>query len=118
MTLTAEQDDKIRGYVIAVRWRDALILRSAGFDYAFNGKLPIYYGLLFYHVVDYALANGIRQVYYSIESTEAKQSRGCRIIEEYGMACGLDDQAAAALRQMLRAGPGNSADRIKCGLGR
>jgi predicted N-acyltransferase len=104
VALTAEQGGKIRGYVIAIRWDDALILRSAGFDYEFKGKLPLYYGLVFYHVVDYALAFSVRQVFYSIESTEAKKSRGCRIVDEYGMALGLDDQAAVALRSVLASG--------------
>jgi predicted N-acyltransferase len=104
VALTAEQGGKIRGYVIAVRWNDAIILRSAGFDYEFKGKLPLYYGLVFYHVVDYALAFSVRQVFYSIESTEAKKSRGCRIVDEYGMVLGLDDQAAIALRSVLASG--------------
>lgn len=104
VALTAEQGGKIRAFVVALRWQDALILRSAGFDYEFQGKLPLYYGLIFYHVVGYALARGISQVFYSIESTQAKASRGCRIVDEYGMVRGLDDEADAALRQVLRTG--------------
>jgi predicted N-acyltransferase len=104
VALTAEQGGKIRAFVVGMRWQDALILRSAGFDYEFQGKLPLYYGLIFYHVVSYALASAIRQVFYSIESTQAKASRGCRIIDQYGMVRGLGDQATAALRQVLRSG--------------
>jgi predicted N-acyltransferase len=104
VALTAEQGGKIRAFVVTMRWDDALILRSAGFDYDFKGKLPLYYGLIFYHVVEYALASGVRKVSYSIESTEAKRSRGCRIINEYGMVRGLDDEASAALRQVLKSG--------------
>ncbi|HEY3734631.1 MAG TPA: GNAT family N-acetyltransferase [Streptosporangiaceae bacterium] len=104
MALTAEQGGKIRGYVVTMRWNDVLILRSAGFDYDFKGKLPLYYGLIFYHVVEYALATGVRQVSYSIEAAAAKKSRGCRLIDEYGMARGLDDEAAGALRQVLVSG--------------
>jgi predicted N-acyltransferase len=101
VALTAEQNGKIRGYVLAVRWNDVLILRSAGFDYDYKGRLPLYYGVVFYNVVEYALASAVRQVLYSIESAEAKKSRGCRIIDEYGMVSGLDEQASAALRQVL-----------------
>ena len=108
IALTAEQDGKIRGYVLAVRWNDVLVLRSAGFDYDYKGKLPLYYGVVFYNVVNYALANAVRQVLYSIESTEAKKSRGCRIIDEYGMVAGLDDEASAALRQVLSSEPGSA----------
>ncbi len=101
VALTAEQDGKIRGYVLAVRWNDVLVLRSAGFDYDYKGRLPLYYGVVFYNVVEYALASAVRRVLYSIESAEAKKSRGCRIIDEYGMVRGLDEQASAVLRQVL-----------------
>ena len=104
VALTAEQGGKIRAFVVTMRWNDVLILRSAGFDYQFQGKLPLYYGLVFYHVVDYALATGIREVSYSIESTEAKKSRGCRLVSEYGLLRGLDDEASRALRQVLASG--------------
>ena len=109
IALTAEQDGKIRGYVLAIRWNDILILRSAGFDYDTKDRLPLYYGVVFYNVVDYALASAVRQVLYSIESTEAKESRGCRIIDEYSMVTGLDDQASAALRQVLSPERGTAA---------
>lgn len=104
VVLTAEQDGQIRGFVVGLHWQDALVLRAAGFDYEFQGKLPLYYGLIFYHVVNYALARGLRRVFYSIESTQAKRSRGCRIVDEYGLVRGLDDEAADALRQVLGAG--------------
>jgi len=102
VVLTAEQGGQIRGYVIAMRWRDALILRTAGFDYDFKGRLPLYYGVAFYHAVEYALTCGLRRIYYGIESTAAKESRGCRIVNEYGMVYGLDADARTALSQVLR----------------
>jgi uncharacterized protein len=104
VVLTAEQGGKIRGFVVGLHWQDALVLRAAGFDYEFKGKLPLYYGLIFYHVVNYALARGLRRVFYSIESTEAKRSRGCRIVDEYAMVRGLDDEARDALSRVLGAG--------------
>lgn len=104
VALTAEHDGTIRGFVVALHWQDALVLRGAGFDYEFKGKLPLYYGLVFYHVVDYALARGMRRVFYSIEATQAKRSRGCRIVDEYAMVRGLDDEASDALCQVLGTG--------------
>lgn len=101
IALTAEQGGKIRGYVLAVRWNDVLVLRSAGFDYEYKGRLPLYYGVVFYNVVNYALASGVRHVLYSIESAEAKKSRGCFITDEYGMVSGLDDEASAVLSRVL-----------------
>lgn len=104
VVLTAEQGGKIRGFAVGLHWQDALVLRKAGFDYEFKGKLPLYYGLIFYHVVNYALARGLRRVFYSIESTDAKRSRGCRIVDEYGLVRGLDDAANDALVQVLAGG--------------
>lgn len=104
VVLTAEHGGRIRGYVIAIRWQDALILRTAGFDYDFRGRMPLYYGVAFYHAIEYALACGLSRIYYGIESAEAKESRGCRIIDQYGMVVGLDDEASGALGQVLRAG--------------
>jgi uncharacterized protein len=105
VVLTAEQGGQIRGYVIALRWRDALILRSAGFDYDFKGALPLYYGVAFYHPIQYAISCGLRTIYYGIEAVGAKASRGCRIVDQFGMVQGLDGEAQAALKQVLRAGP-------------
>jgi hypothetical protein len=110
VVLTAEQGGKIRGFVVGLHWQNSLVLRSAGFDYDFKGKLPLYYGLIFYHAVDYALTEGVRRVHYSIEATQAKRSRGCRMIDEYGMVRGLDDEAAGALRQVLGAGAAVMSD--------
>ncbi len=104
VVLTAEEGGQIRGFVLGLHWQDALVLRAAGFDYDFQGKLPLYYGLVFYQAVSYALTAGVRRLYYSIEATQAKRSRGCRMIDEYSMVRGLDDEATAALRQMLGTG--------------
>ncbi len=101
VALTAEQGGRIRGFVVAVHWDDTLTLRQAGFDYEFKGKLPLYYGLIFYHVVRYALSHGIRQVYYSIESAQAKASRGCRIVPQLAMIKGLDGPAEAELSRFI-----------------
>src|SRR4029077_4179044 len=99
IVLTAEQGGKIRGYAMAMRWRDALIMLTGGFDYDFKSKLPLYFGVGYYHAVEYALACGLRKIYYGIEAAEAKASRGCRIINEYGMVYGLDAEARTALSQ-------------------
>jgi len=101
VVLTAEEGGKIRGFVLALHWQDAMVLRSAGFDYDYQGRLPLYYGVVFYQAVDYALAAGVRQIYYSIEASEAKRSRGCRMIDEYSMVLALDPEASGSLRQVL-----------------
>ncbi len=104
VVLTAEEGGKIRGFALGLHWQDALVLRAAGFDYDFKGKLPLYYGLVFYHAVSYALAEGVRRIYYSIEATQAKRSRGCRMIPEYGMVRGLGEEARGALSEVLGTG--------------
>lgn len=106
--LTAEAGGRVRAFVVVVRWRDELYLRQAGFDYGFQGRLPLYFGLVFYHVVQYAIAHGFRTVYYSIESERAKASRGCRMVPQIGYVRALDPALApglAALAAHLRSAP-------------
>lgn len=93
------------GTQAGARDSDALARRTHSadrrIDYYFKCRLPLYYGVAFYHAVEYALACGLRKIYYGIESADAKAPRGCRIVNEYGMVYGLDAEARAALSQVL-----------------
>jgi uncharacterized protein len=110
--LTAEAGGRVRAFVVVVPWHDELFLRQAGFDYAFQGRLPLYFGLVFYHVIEYAIAHGIRTVYYSIESERAKASRGCRLVPQIAYVRALDPDLApglAAVAGHLRSAPAGPA---------
>ncbi|MBO4205250.1 GNAT family N-acetyltransferase [Micromonospora echinofusca] len=68
------------GSLLFFHWRDELYARTAGFDYPVKGDLPVYFGLLFYWLIDHAHSLGVRTIYYSTGADRAKRSRGCRLV--------------------------------------
>lgn len=100
-TVAAEADGRIRGFINVAPWRDDLIVRQAGFDYPFQGRLPLYFGVLFYALVPYAIETGIRRIHYSVESEAAKRSRGCRATSQYGFAKAFDEPWANDLSKAV-----------------
>jgi predicted N-acyltransferase len=67
----------VRGFVLLLRHRDQWYLRQCGFDHAYLGKVPLYFELLFYHLVTRAPVAGVSAIQYGVGSEEAKVSRGC-----------------------------------------
>jgi hypothetical protein len=51
--------------------------RHAGFDYEASGVLPVYFGVVFYGVMDFAAEHSLRVLDYSFMTEDAKLSRGC-----------------------------------------
>jgi len=82
--LTAQQGGKIRGFMVLVRRGNTLFSRQAGFDYEFQGHLPLYFGLVFYAAIKYASQVGASSIEYGISSEKAKASRGCKQRQQYG----------------------------------
>ncbi|MFE9911039.1 peptidogalycan biosysnthesis protein [Streptomyces clavifer] len=54
----------------------------AGFDYEAQGKLPLYYDVLYYRVLDAAAKEGATVLHAGIGSIKAKLARGCRSSEQ------------------------------------
>jgi hypothetical protein len=52
--------------------------RSAGFDYEAQGTLPVYFGVAFYGVMDFAAEHSLRALDYAWGTEGAKRSRGCQ----------------------------------------
>lgn len=86
-----------RGFALFIRWQNELYARHTGFDYAFQGKLPLYFEVLFYEVAARAPALGLSRVYYGVTSGQAKLSRGCRPVPQLACVRALDPGAEAAL---------------------
>ncbi|MBB5940304.1 GNAT family N-acetyltransferase [Streptomyces zagrosensis] len=86
------------GSLLYFRRREELYVRTAGFDYEATEGLPVYFGLLFYHLIERARALGVRVIHYSVGTEEAKRRRGCRLVRQYayvkGLAPGLHDAFA------------------------
>jgi len=51
----------------------------AGFDYDAQGTLPVYFGVMFYGVMDFAAEHGLRVLDYTFGTEDAKRSRGCQV---------------------------------------
>jgi hypothetical protein len=49
----------------------------AGFDYEAQGTLPVYFGVVFYGVMDFAAEHDLRVLDYRFKTEYAKRSRGC-----------------------------------------
>ncbi len=90
------------GSLLAIRWRDEIYARTVGFDYEAIGTLPVYFGLLFYHLVAYAQAEGVRVISYATGTQDAKRRRGCVPIPQYAYVKPLDPALADRLRTAVR----------------
>lgn len=99
--LASLQNGKICGFVVLVRWGDTLFGRQGGFDYASQGRLPLYFGLAFYASVEYAIKVGARYIEYGIGSEGAKASRGCDLRQQYGYVKVFNSRDHAAVRRLL-----------------
>jgi predicted N-acyltransferase len=77
VTVVAEGGGDIRGFAVMLPFRDQWYARNAGFDYAWQGDLPLYFEVAYYAVVEAAERAGVTGVHYGLGSEEAKRSRGC-----------------------------------------
>jgi len=74
---TATLDGRPAGFVLTFTHRGELYARQAGFDYEAQGRLPLYFGLVYYELLRLALAEGLTHIHYSTGSDRVKLSRGC-----------------------------------------
>jgi hypothetical protein len=101
--VTAEHDGAVRGFVVLLRFKDLVYCRQVGFDYDFQRRLPLYFGVVFYAAVDHALACGAAGIEYGVGSGEAKASRGCDVRRQYGYVKVLEGADHGAVRRLLDA---------------
>ncbi|MFB6842365.1 GNAT family N-acetyltransferase [Streptomyces sp. NPDC056361] len=62
----------------------------AGFDYEAQGKLPLYYDVLYYRVLEAAAEQGVPVLHAGIGSVEAKLARGCLAAREHSFLLRLE----------------------------
>ena len=97
------------GSVVTLRWRDSLSLKFTGFDYQVKGTVPVYFGLLFYHLIEYAQANSVTRIFYSTGSGPTKRSRGCTLTGQYAYLKLRDRRAQARLLKKVNHSESNSS---------
>ncbi|MFF1832889.1 GNAT family N-acetyltransferase [Streptomyces sp. NPDC058231] len=86
MVSVARKDGSIIGFGMvlrsAARGEEQWFGHRAGFDYDAQGKLPLYYDVLYYRVLEAAAEAGVSVLHAGIGSVEAKLARGCLASEE------------------------------------
>src|SRR6266571_2546940 len=100
--MTARAAGALRGYTAFIRMNHTLYSRDGGFDYAWQGRLPLYFELLFYSPIEFAMRSGIREINYSYGSEQTKASRGCDVARRVGYVKALDPGADGDLRHERR----------------
>jgi len=76
--VVARVGDRVVGFGELIVYRGNGWTRHAGFDYEAQGTLPVYFGVAFYGMMDFAAEHGLRVLDYAFMAEEAKRSRGCQ----------------------------------------
>lgn len=97
----ARAQGAVRGFALFFRHGSRLFARDVGFDYEFQGKLPLYFAVLFYEPVRFALRERVGVVDYGVGSVGDKASRGCRVVRELGYLRSPDVTVTAAIEEMI-----------------
>jgi len=96
--------DRAAGSVLVLRWRDELYARTAGFDYELTDGLPVYFGLVFYNLIEYGQRTGVRAIHYATGTEDAKRRRGCRMVRQHAYVKGLDRELHKDFQAAVMAG--------------
>ena len=98
LAVVARSGDRPVGFVELVMYRGNAWAHQAGFDYEFQGRLPLYFGTIFYGLMDFASANDIARIDYSFGTETAKTSRGCAARPTVRAVLALDPVVQARLQ--------------------
>ncbi|MEU8779526.1 GNAT family N-acetyltransferase [Streptomyces sp. NPDC048606] len=74
---TAHLEGDLAGFALTFTHRGEMYARQAGFDYEAQGRLPLYFGLVYYELLSTAMAEGLTHIHYSTGSDRTKLLRGC-----------------------------------------
>ena len=75
--VVARVGDRVVGFAELIVYRGNAWGNHAGFDSEASGTLPVYFGVVFYGVMDFAAEHSLRVLHYSFMTEDAKLSRGC-----------------------------------------
>jgi predicted N-acyltransferase len=82
--VTARLRGRLGGFLLLLHWHDELYARNVGFDYELQGRVPLYFSVVFYEPIAYAARAGAARIDYLIGSEKVKRSRGCRQLAQLG----------------------------------
>lgn len=101
LVITARSADGVlRGYSAFIHLGDTLYSRDCGFDYPWQGRLPLYLETNFYSAVELAEALGSRRIHYSYGSDETKAEYGCELHPRMTYVKAFDPSLAATLAEL------------------
>lgn len=103
--VTAELDGRLAGFVLIFVHGSELIARQAGFDYEVKGKVPLYFGLVFYQLVRLAQRRGLVRIHYSIGSGQVKRSRGSVGLEQIAYVKAYDPHVRCEIAGLAALSP-------------
>jgi predicted N-acyltransferase len=89
---TARVGAELAGFGLLLRHHDQWYAHRAGFDYALQRGLPLYFDVIYYQPIDDAARLGISTIHYGTGSAEAKRSRGCLAVGQYAYLRVLAEQ--------------------------
>lgn len=96
----AELNAELLAFTTGIHYRDEVYVRNFGrLDQSV--ELPVYFGLVYYAHVEYALAHGVRRLYYGLKSEDAKRARGCALVPQHGYIAPVDQEFPSWLTNML-----------------
>jgi predicted N-acyltransferase len=74
----------VRGFGLILPFEGSWLVHRSGFDYGYQGRLPLYFETLFYHPLDAAAAMRIGMLQFGTGSADTKRSRGCHVSAQRG----------------------------------
>lgn len=103
IVITARSADGVlRGYSAFIHVGDTLYSRDVGFDYPWQGRLPIYFVTNYYSAVELAESLGVRRIHYSYGSEETKVDYGCELHPRTSYVKAFDPALAASLAELAQ----------------
>ncbi|MGW1052033.1 GNAT family N-acetyltransferase [Streptomyces sp. NPDC002521] len=97
---TAHLDGELAGFVLTFTHGGQLYARQGGLDYAAKGRLPLYFGLVYYELLRLAMAEGLTHIHYSTGSDEVKMSRGCTPVCQFAYVKARREHVASRLAEL------------------
>jgi hypothetical protein len=104
-------DGAVRGFSLVVRRGTRLYIRLTGYDYDWQGKLPLYFALCFYEPVEHASRIGATTLDYAVASEATKRSRGCTQERRFGYVKAFDPATHTSVARLLARIGDDPADR-------
>lgn len=80
---TVRLGGRLTGFALIVPRGRTWYAHRAGFDYAANGPLPVYFDVTYNNPVEHAAAHGVTAIHYGTGSDATKESRGCATTVQY-----------------------------------